>query len=159
MFSLVCGILCVILINYYCRYLLKLEPQFEKKGWKLVRSANQFLGAARNLAVSHARGDYVFFLDDDNLARPNLLSTYVAVAESNPSADIFTAAHDVFEGSGEVPARVIGRWVPLGGSPVVGLFKNCFGDGIYYILFIVLGNCLTPCFQPTSSSKNLPLQL
>jgi hypothetical protein len=44
----------------------------------------------------------------------------------------------VFEGYGNNGERekILGRWVPLGPSPSVGLFKNCFGDGMCTIEFI-----------------------
>jgi glycosyltransferase involved in cell wall biosynthesis len=113
-------------------YLATLAPKFTAKGWQLVLSNNQYLGAARNKAAQYARGDYILFLDDDNLVTPRTLRTYTDVA-ARTHADILTAAHDVFEGSGRTEeGTVVGRWVPLGASPALGIFKNCFGDGIFF---------------------------
>jgi glycosyltransferase involved in cell wall biosynthesis len=114
-------------------YLETLVPKFNTKGWQLILSTNQYLGAARNKAAQHARGEYILFLDDDNLITPQLLRTYVDVA-AHTHADIFTAAHDVFEGNGKAEeGTVVGRWVPLGASPSLGIFKNCFGDANFFI--------------------------
>lgn len=40
---------------------------------KLIRSKNSYLGASRNRLVNAARGEFVFFLDDDNVAHPRLV--------------------------------------------------------------------------------------
>jgi hypothetical protein len=61
-------------------YLHSLEAQFYSRGWKIIYSENQYLGAARNLAARNAEGEFLFFLDDDNVVRPNTLYTYVRVA-------------------------------------------------------------------------------
>eukprot|EP00026_Physarum_polycephalum_P000885 Phypoly_transcript_00886.p1 GENE.Phypoly_transcript_00886~~Phypoly_transcript_00886.p1 ORF type:complete len:714 (+),score=99.40 Phypoly_transcript_00886:1586-3727(+) len=114
-------------------YLTMLGPIFADKKWQLVLSNNQYLGAARNKAAQFARGDYLLFLDDDNLVTPQTLRTYVDVAVRT-RADILTAAHDVFEGTGKAEEEnVVGRWIPLGASPALGIFKNCFGDANFFI--------------------------
>lgn len=111
-------------------YLASIAAKFTSKGWQIILSNNQYLGAARNKAAQHARGDYLLFLDDDNLVTPQTLRTYADVA-ARTRADILTAAHDVFEGTGRADeGTVVGRWVPLGASPALGIFKNCFGDGM-----------------------------
>ena len=45
----------------------------------LLRQANRGPGAARNLALRHATGDYVAFLDSDDLWLPWTAATYAAV--------------------------------------------------------------------------------
>jgi hypothetical protein len=114
-------------------YLASIAAKFTSKGWQLILSNNQYLGAARNKAAQHARGDYLLFLDDDNLLAPQTLRTYADTAV-HTRADILTAAHNVFEGTGRADeSTVVGRWVPLGASPALGIFKNCFGDANFFI--------------------------
>jgi glycosyltransferase involved in cell wall biosynthesis len=50
------------------RYLNLIENDFNARGWKIIRSSNNYLGAARNLAARHASGEYLMFMDDDNVA-------------------------------------------------------------------------------------------
>jgi len=111
-----------------------LEAPFSARGWKIIKSDNQYLGAARNLAAKAASGKYVLFLDDDNFLKANAVSTYVNIAEKL-QADLLTAAHAVFEGV-EPPsdATVAERiWLPLGSAVAVGLFRNCFGDANFFV--------------------------
>ncbi|MDW8284411.1 MAG: glycosyltransferase [Myxococcales bacterium] len=110
-------------------YLAELEPDFARRGWRIVRQPNRYLGAARNEAVRHARGHYLLFMDDDNCARPHEVSVLVQVA-LRTGADILTCLIDLFSGEAapDPEAPPLARWLPLGGCAAVGLFRNCFGD-------------------------------
>lgn len=107
-------------------YLRTLVPYFDKKGWKIIRQSNKYLGAARNTAAKHALGKYLLFMDDDNIAKPNELDILIGVAEKT-EADIVTCAMELFSGD-EPPKKSAVYWVPLGPSITAGAFKNCFGD-------------------------------
>lgn len=71
------------------RYLSSLEAEFADRDWQLLRQENRYLGAARNHAARRARGDYLLFMDDDNVAKPHEISTYVRAAQVS-GADILT---------------------------------------------------------------------
>jgi glycosyltransferase involved in cell wall biosynthesis len=109
--------------------LKELKPEFEQRGWRIVWQDNRYLGAARNAAVREARGEYLLFMDDDNLAKPHEISTLVAVARRT-GADVVTALMDFFSeiGLDGGPVREC-RWLCSGvPSLAVGLSRNCFGD-------------------------------
>jgi O-antigen biosynthesis protein len=110
-------------------YLEELKPAFDQRGWRIVRQENRYLGAARNTAARNATGDYFLFMDDDNWAEADEISTLVKAA-LRTGADIVTCGMNNFEGQ-EAPNTRSGcetRWLPLGGAPSVGVFHNCFGD-------------------------------
>jgi hypothetical protein len=93
-----------------------------------VRQENSYLGAARNTAARHAKGTYLYFLDDDNLLKPDGLARFVTAAERT-GADIVTAFSDVFEGAGPPGADApLARHTFVGDDLASGLFANCFGD-------------------------------
>ncbi len=107
----------------------ELNPAFDRRGWRIVRQENRYLGAARNTAARHAAGDYFLFMDDDNWAEPGEISTLVKAA-LRTGADIITCGNNLFEGA-EAPkihAGADNRSLPLGGAAAVGAFENCFGD-------------------------------
>src|SRR6185437_1646087 len=45
-----------------------LEARHGGAEFRVIRAPNRYLGAARNLAASVARGDFLMFHDDDNIA-------------------------------------------------------------------------------------------
>jgi GT2 family glycosyltransferase/tetratricopeptide (TPR) repeat protein/glycosyltransferase involved in cell wall biosynthesis len=107
----------------------ELKPAFDQRAWQIVRQENRYLGAARNTAARHATGDYFLFMDDDNWAEPDEISTLVKVA-LRTGADIVSCGMNYFEGP-EAPNTRAGcenRLLPLGGAAAVGAFENCFGD-------------------------------
>jgi GT2 family glycosyltransferase len=110
-------------------YLASLEPVFAERGWRIIRQENAYLGAARNHAAREARGEYLLFLDDDNIAAPGLVSTLVKVM-NRTRVDILTCATSVFEGNGAAPGEIDRgtHWVPLGPAVASGVFRNVFGD-------------------------------
>lgn len=98
-------------------------------GWTLLRQENRYLGAARNAAARHSSADYLLFMDDDNVAKPDELPRMAAVAVRT-GADIITAFFDIFwsEGhlSGEEPIPYM--FGPLGADATLGSVTNCYGD-------------------------------
>jgi hypothetical protein len=52
----------------------------------LSHPVNRGLGAARNTALEHARGEYVFVLDSDNAVYPNAIGDLVQTLDSHPEA-------------------------------------------------------------------------
>ncbi|PKY11696.1 hypothetical protein B1757_03500 [Acidithiobacillus marinus] len=107
-------------------YLDRLKPEFDQRGWQIVRQSNSYLGAARNNAAAHATGDYLLFMDDDNVALPEMVETFVHAAQSS-GADVLTAVMMPF--SSNIPPKKPERlWIALGESLGVGLYRNGFGD-------------------------------
>ncbi len=106
----------------------ELAHSLGENGIVVRHQANRYLGAARNTAVRHARGEFVFFLDDDDYAHPHQVETLVRTALAT-RADIVTSFCDRFAGTsppepGQISAE---RWLMLGNAPSVGFFRNVFG--------------------------------
>jgi GT2 family glycosyltransferase/glycosyltransferase involved in cell wall biosynthesis len=111
-------------------YLDDLERRVAPRGWRVLRQPeNRFPGAARNRAAREARGEYLFFMDDDNVAKPGELTTFVDVAQRT-GADILTCFLDTFEDR-HAPGpetKPNSRVLFLGDCPSTGALQNTFGD-------------------------------
>jgi glycosyltransferase involved in cell wall biosynthesis len=110
-------------------YLDAIEPELAARGWRIIRQENRSQGAARNHAARRARGEYLLFMDDDNIAKPHEISRFVRAALTS-RADILTCCADLIRGAdllqpGQPPH---GRWLYLGDSLAVSVFYNGFGD-------------------------------
>ena len=96
---------------------------------RLVRQDNRYLGAARNGAAREATGDYVYFLDDDNVLKPEAIATLVRAAETI-RADCLGSFSDIFRGSGPPRAATAGwRILQAGDDGGFTLFQNAILDG------------------------------
>ncbi|CAI3944519.1 Glycosyltransferase involved in cell wall bisynthesis (RfaB) (PDB:2IV7) [Commensalibacter communis] len=116
------------------QYLDSIQPYFNKKGWKIIKSTNNYLGAARNLAARHAQGEYLLFMDDDNVAKPHEITTFVQAA-LNSKCDILTTPSEIFY-STQYPSdleETTTYWLPMGGDLNTGSILNCFGDANAFI--------------------------
>lgn len=100
---------------------------------RIVRTTNNYLGAARNAAAKVANGEFLLFHDDDNVAEPYEVEAFVAAA-LNSKADILTCQSYVFRAndargpfSDPQKARSI-EFYPIGIGGVFSFFRNRFGD-------------------------------
>jgi glycosyltransferase involved in cell wall biosynthesis len=61
---------------------------------RLLRQANQGLGASRNTGIRAARGDYILPLDADDALEPEMLAATVAVLDAHPEVGfVYTDVH------------------------------------------------------------------
>ncbi|MEW9806754.1 glycosyltransferase [Mesorhizobium marinum] len=105
-----------------------IEKEIEPLGWRLVRQANRYLGAARNKGAALARGDYLLFMDDDNCARPDELSKLVSVAV-RLDAEVVTPFYHGFEDEEDVARdRPTVCYAPVGGDLAFAVFSPALGD-------------------------------
>ncbi|MGA2320242.1 MAG: glycosyltransferase family A protein [Solirubrobacteraceae bacterium] len=73
----------------------------------ISRGRNQGLSAARNCAVEHARGEFIFILDADNMIYPHALSRLVAALDDAPLASF---AYGIIEQFGPEGPRDLISW-------------------------------------------------
>ena len=104
----------------------QLEADFNSRGWRIIRQQNSYLGAARNRAAQEAKGKYLLFMDDDNVATSGEISTFVQVAERT-GIEILTCVIYLFE-EPSAPTDVYDVWVPYGDAPGLSVLMNSFGD-------------------------------
>lgn len=82
-------------------YLDSLEKEHkDNRDFKIVRQENKYLGAARNRGVEVASGEYVVFLDDDNIALPDMVSRFVDAIEFGAADAVSGAMRFFYEQDG-----------------------------------------------------------
>lgn len=107
------------------RLLSELKKEFKSKGWTIFRAAERSgPSRIRNEAVRRAKGKYILFMDDDNIARSHEIEVFVKCALVS-GADILTCAMDIFK---DTPAKTSARWFGVGDDLATGVLCNVFGD-------------------------------
>lgn len=73
---------------------------------KLIRQTNAGVAAARNCGIEQAQGEFVAFLDADDLYLPNFLKTIADMIERFPEAAIYSTGYiEVYPDGKRVPIR------------------------------------------------------
>ncbi|MGX6486444.1 glycosyltransferase family 2 protein [Aerococcus sanguinicola] len=84
--------------------------------FKLFHQENQGLSAARNFGTSHAKGDYIFFLDSDDKIVENTLEILHRIAQDK-QADIVIGACKYFNDAGDY-------WMMTSGMPTIRSYDS-----------------------------------
>jgi len=115
--------------------LLEIEKRFAVRGWRVLRQENSYIGAARNHAAREANGEFLMFMDDDNIAKPEEIACFVKGSLTS-GQDVVVSTMDCFEGMGDpLPAGHPGHWrqLFLGGPISAALFQNTLGDANFFV--------------------------
>ena len=75
--------------------------RYDDQRVRLVSQKNRGLAGARNTGIRAANGEYVAFLDADDLWRPDKLQAHVAHLDANPLVGVSYSASQFMDESGE----------------------------------------------------------
>lgn len=113
--------------------LINIEAILKRCGGRLIRRENGYLGAARNTIANNVDCDYIIFLDDDDLAFPNMVDTLVTAAIKT-DADIVGCFNLFLDESNREKALANPEkfqqklsYAPLGGPLSISTFENWLG--------------------------------
>jgi len=117
-----------------------LAERFAPRGWQLLKQKNSGPSAARMRAAAAARGSFLLFMDDDNVALCHEIETLVGAAQYS-GADIVTCIPGLHassnKGAGGVtslqtadPAipQIEVDWTPVGPCLPLSVYVSCCGD-------------------------------
>jgi glycosyltransferase involved in cell wall biosynthesis len=102
----------------------RLYPQF-----RFLSCSNSGLGAARNLGLREANGEFFIPIDADNIASPEMVERFVRSINCNPECSAFACYYLAFTSSEKLKRRqFMYAYRPTGGPHVLGSFQNVYGD-------------------------------
>jgi hypothetical protein len=133
-----------------------LEHFRNRPGMRIVRVDNAGQGRARNLALTMATGDYVYFFDADDLLDPGFVAAMQAKLNARPEVDIVYFSGNSFVGPGctadflPVYRRGITREFASGVEAAGALLKSetCFASPCLYLSRHALWQDGTLAFLP-----------
>jgi len=103
----------------------KIVSSYKTLNIKVVHQENKHLSAARNTGARNCDGEWIMFLDDDDISKPNHLQDYLKAA-INIGAEALTNNVDIFKGD-KPSEEYEERWVGIGPSIEVAFYRNGLG--------------------------------
>lgn len=95
---------------------------------RLVSQANRGLAGARNTGIRESRGEYIAFLDADDLWHPTKLEKQVALMDIDPSLGVIYTWMTLINQQGESTGRFVKNCVE-GDVWERLILRNCVGSG------------------------------
>ena len=100
--------------------------------WQMLTVEHGGESVARNRGVAAAKGDFLIFMDDDNIARPEQVATFIRAMHYS-KADILTCMADSFREGASSSEESEYRWMPLGPAVGLSVHNNLIGDANFMI--------------------------
>lgn len=94
---------------------------------RVFKLKHGFLDRLKNVAARHARGDYVYFVDDDDIPLPYAVEHALAAARAT-GADVVTCGSFYFQGD-DMPSEpaLLQTFYPIGPTLSLAPFTNSYG--------------------------------
>lgn len=79
---------------------IEICQQFKDPRIKIIRQENRGLAGARNTGIRHAQGDYIAFLDADDLWLPEKLAKHIEHLENSSNVGVSFSSSELIDESG-----------------------------------------------------------
>lgn len=90
---------------------------------RLIHQSNAGVSAARNRGIKEARGEFVAFLDADDVWKPDYLKTQYKLTQKYPECSVFASDYEFKDTHGKVTSTIIRK---LSFKGVDGILSNYF---------------------------------
>jgi glycosyltransferase involved in cell wall biosynthesis len=122
-----------------------LKQNFPEPRFRFFCTENIGTGAARNFAVAQSAGDWLVFMDADNVATPEMLEVFTQAMQVS-GADCATCHFAIFCDEAELRQPPVQTGSPLGQCLEAGWRGNIFGNANFIVkkkVFAELGGFAT----------------
>jgi len=113
--------------------LQRMAEHYNDGRWRILQQANGGPGVARNAAARHARGEYLLFVDSDDIAEPEMLERLMRAALSAGLDCVSCYLRAFAEGTDPRDNRYEFAFSPFGACLEASLYANCLG-GTHFLV-------------------------
>lgn len=107
---------------------IEICQQFDDPRIKIIRQNNQGVSAARNNGIRQAQGEYIAFLDADDIWLPEKLEKHIKHLETSPKVGV-SFCRSAFIDQGGKPLDIYQMPKLKGITPALTLCRNPIGNG------------------------------
>lgn len=105
-----------------------LQREFPQPSWRFFEKPNGFSGQTRNFAARESTGEYLVFVDSDNVTAPNMIERMVRGMEVS-GVDCLSCHNFAFRSDDQRKSeRWENRYAPIGPCLEVAMYENALGD-------------------------------
>lgn len=111
-----------------------MKKKYNLSNWHFYEKDNTGIGHTRNFSVEKSKGDYIIFMDADNIATPNMIYDFLyGILKSG--TDCLTCHFSAFKGDNSAGSKtkIEYKYIPIGSALEAGCIQNVFGDGNFII--------------------------
>jgi glycosyltransferase involved in cell wall biosynthesis len=83
-----------------------IEQRYESENFRIIRQPHRGLSIARRVSIASARGEFVAFLDHDDIWFPDKLERQIAAARNHPSAALLFSDCVYVDEDGQILSRL-----------------------------------------------------
>lgn len=103
---------------------------YADRGWKFIRQANRYAGAAKNRAAQEAKTEFLLFLDSDDIAMPEMVERFLRAALLTGD-DCLAVPNYGFREQPEGPCSLL--YDPPGNSLIGSMADDMHGGGCIFV--------------------------
>jgi glycosyltransferase involved in cell wall biosynthesis len=105
------------------------EQQERYPQFRFISQPNAGVSVARNQGLAAAKGEYLIFVDADNVPMPHMVERFVAGIRGRPDVAALSCYYLAFREPTDIArSNFCYAYRPTGGSHVMGSIQNVYGD-------------------------------
>jgi len=127
----------IIVVDDYSQEFISNKSVCDQFKVKYIKAPDKFYkGRCCNVGAAEAKGDYICFFDDDDLAKPQMIENYMKIFSVDNSADIISGfadcfEHQIYKDSDSINVEYTS--LAVGGGLPENLHINFFGKGTFVV--------------------------